>query len=107
MPQNTVRGTAWSVGHTARDRHAVAAGGVGAVAVADDTNLYRKSSQFSLGWSPCSGRSPYALHPVSKMFPKVAFENGSNIRLTDEGPFSSFQSRRIVLFPRLPPGDRR
>ena len=47
-------------------------------------------------------------------FPSVAFENGSNVRLTDDGPTSSLQrSRKIVplpsrcLFPRLaPPSDR-
>ena len=36
----------------------------------------------------------YAFHPVSlRSFPKVAFEMGSNVRQTDDGPLSSFQGR--------------
>ena len=36
----------------------------------------------------------YAFHAVCQNVPNVAFErNGSNIRLIDDGPFSSFQGR--------------
>ena len=35
----------------------------------------------------------YALHPISQKFPQRCLWNGSNVRLIDEGPLSSFQGR--------------
>jgi len=35
----------------------------------------------------------YALHSVSQKFPQRCLRNGSNVRLTDDGPLSSFQGR--------------
>ena len=34
-----------------------------------------------------------ALHPVSQKFPQRCLWNGSNVRLTDDGPLSSFDER--------------
>ena len=66
-----------------------------------------KSVQFNMVYM--RSENPYALHPVSQKFPQHCLWNGSNVRLIDDGPLSSFQ-RKIVqrlLFPRLaPPGDR-
>ena len=38
-------------------------------------------------------KSPYALHPVSQKCPQRCHLNGSNVRLTDDGPLSSFRGR--------------
>ena len=51
------------------------------------------SVQFSSRWYLCARKSPYALHPVSQMFPQRCLRNSSNVRLTDDGPLSSFQRR--------------
>ena len=51
------------------------------------------SVQFSPRWYLCARKSPYALHPVSQKFPQRCLWNSSNVRLTDDGPFSSFQGR--------------
>ena len=51
------------------------------------------SVQFSSRWYLCAWKSPYALHPVSQMFPQRCLRNSSNVRLTDDGPLSSFQRR--------------
>ena len=67
------------------------------------------SVQFSSRWYLCARKSPYALHPVSQKFPQRCLWNGSSVRLTDDGPLSSFQGRSssTSFFPRLsPPGDR-
>ena len=49
--------------------------------------------QFSSRWHLCARKSPYyyALHPVSQKFPQRCISNGSNVRLIDDGPLSSFQ----------------
>ena len=39
------------------------------------------------------GKNPYALHPVSQTFLQRCHGNGSNVRLTDDGPLLSFQGR--------------
>ena len=49
--------------------------------------------QFSSRWYLCARKSPYALHPVSRKFPQSCLWNGFNVRLTDDGPLSSFQGR--------------
>ena len=49
--------------------------------------------QFS---SRCAWKSPYALHPVSQKFPQRCLWNGSNVRLTGDGPLSSFQGRSSI-----------
>ena len=51
------------------------------------------SVQFSSRWYLRARNSPYALHPVSQKFPQRCLGNGSNVRLTDDGPLSSFQGR--------------
>ena len=51
------------------------------------------SVQFSSSCYLCARKSPYALHPVSQKFPQCCFWHGSNVRLTDDGPHSSFQGR--------------
>ena len=58
------------------------------------TSLYLFSSvQFSSRWYLCARKSPYALHPVSQKFSQSCLWNSSNVRLTDDGPLSSFQGR--------------
>ena len=44
-------------------------------------------------WDLCARKSPYGLHPDSQKFPQHCLWNGSNFRLTDDGPLSSFQGR--------------
>ena len=48
---------------------------------------YQSSVQFNWRWYLCARKSPYALHPSPRSF------NSSNVRLTDDGPLSSFQGR--------------
>ena len=56
--------------------------------------MRRSSVQFYPRWYYALGKAPnYALHPVSQTFPQRRLRNGSNVRLTDDGPFSSFQGR--------------
>ena len=50
-------------------------------------------AQFSSRWYLCAQKSPCALHRVSQTFPQRCLWNGSNVRLTDDGPLSSFQGR--------------
>ena len=59
-------------------------------------------------WYLCARKNPYALHPISQKFPQSRLWSGSNVRLIDDGPLSSFQGRSSSAFlPRLsPPGDR-
>ena len=67
------------------------------------------SVQFSSRWYLCARKSPYAIHPVSHKHAQHCLWNGSNVRLIDDSPLSSFQGRssNAFLFPRLsPPGDR-
>ena len=54
-------------------------------------SMYRK--MFSSTLYLCARKSPYALHPVSQEFPQLCVWNGSNVRLIDDGPLSSFQGR--------------
>ena len=49
--------------------------------------------QFSSRWYLCARKSSYALHPISLKFPQRCLWNGSNVRLIDDGPLSSFQGR--------------
>ena len=49
--------------------------------------------QSSSRWYLSARKSPYALHPVSQKFPHRCLWNGSNVRLIDDGPLSSFQGR--------------
>ena len=50
--------------------------------------------QFSSRWYLCSPKSPYyAFQPVPQKFPHRCPWNGSKVRLTDDGPLSSFQGR--------------
>ena len=49
--------------------------------------------QFSSRWYLCARKSPCAHHPVSQKFPQRRLWNGSSVRLTDDGPLSSFQGR--------------
>ena len=51
------------------------------------------SVQFSSKWYLCARKSPYALRPVSQNFPQRCFWDGSNVRLSDDGPLSSFQGK--------------
>ena len=46
--------------------------------------------QFSLRWYLCARKSPYAFHSVSQRFPQRCLWNGSNVRLIDDSPLSSF-----------------
>ena len=55
--------------------------------------LQSSSVQFSSRWYLCARKSPHALHPISQTFPQRCLWNGSNVRLTDDGPLSSFQGR--------------
>ena len=55
--------------------------------------LLFSSVRFSSRRYLSAGKSPYALHPVSLKFPQRCLWNGSNVRLTDDGPLSSFQRR--------------
>ena len=50
----------------------------------------------------------YVLHPVSQKFPQRCLWNGSNVRLIDDGPLSSFQGRlsSASSFHTSPPDDR-
>ena len=50
----------------------------------------------------------YGLHPISQKFPQCCLWNGSNVRLTDDGPLSSFQGRSSSAssFHASPPDDR-
>ena len=50
---------------------------------------------FSSIWYLCARKSPYALHPFSQKFPQRCLWNDPSVRLTDDGPLSSF-SRKIV-----------
>ena len=52
-----------------------------------------RSTPFSSRWFLCAQKSPYALHPVSQKFPQLCLWNSSSVRLTDDGPLSSFQER--------------
>ena len=54
------------------------------------------SVQFIPRWYLCAQESPYALHPVSQKFPQSCLWNSSNVRLTDDGPLSSFQGSSSV-----------
>ena len=49
--------------------------------------------QFSSRWCLCAQKSLYALHHISQKFPRRRVCNGSNVRLIDNGPLSSFQWR--------------
>ena len=51
------------------------------------------SVQFKMVSNLCTRKSPYALHPVSQKFPQRCLWNGSNVRLTDDGPLSSSEGR--------------
>ena len=51
--------------------------------------MINKLKQFTSRWYLRTGKSPYALHPVSQR----CLWNGSSISLTDDGPLSSFQGR--------------
>jgi len=51
------------------------------------------SVQFSSRWYLCARKSPYALHSVSQKVCQCHLWNGSNVRLIDDGPLSSFQGR--------------
>ena len=65
-----------------------------------------RSVPFSSRWHLCSWKSPDVLHPIFQMLPQCHLWNGSNVRLIDDGPLSSFQGR-CLLFPHLShPGDR-
>ena len=44
-------------------------------------------------WYLCARKNPYALHPISQKFPQSRLWSGSNVRLIDDGPLSSFQGR--------------
>ena len=62
--------------------------------------------QFSSRWYLCARKIPYALHPVSQKFPRRCLWNGCNVRLTDDGPLSSFRGRsssasRTVVFKHI------
>ena len=59
------------------------------------------SVQFCSRWYLCAWKSPYALHPISQKFPQRCFWNGSNVRLIDDGPLSSFQGRYCPILPLL------
>ena len=48
---------------------------------------------FSWRWYLCAWKSPYALHPLSQKFPQRCLWYASNVRLSDDDPFSSFQGR--------------
>ena len=56
---------------------------------------FRKRQFSSVQDGICSlgGKKTYALHHVSQKFPQRCFRNGSNVRLIDDGPLSSFQGR--------------
>ena len=41
----------------------------------------------------CAQKSPHALNPISQKFSQCCLWNGSYVRLTDDGPLSSFQGR--------------
>ena len=49
--------------------------------------------QFTWRWYLCARKSPYALHPVSQKFPQRCLWNDLSVRLSDDGPVSSFQGR--------------
>ena len=51
------------------------------------------SVQFNSRWYLCARKSPYALHSVSQKFSQSCLWNGSNVRLIDDGPLSSFHWR--------------
>ena len=51
------------------------------------------TDQFSSRWYLCARKNPYALNPVSQKFSQRRLRNGSNVRLIDDGPPSSFQRR--------------
>ena len=55
--------------------------------------IYVCSVQFSSRWYPCTQNSQYVLHPVSQKFPQCHLWNGSNVRLIDDDPFSSFHGK--------------
>ena len=55
------------------------------------------TAQFSWSRYLCARKSPHTLHPVSQKFPQRCLWNGSNVRLIDDGPLSSFQGRRLAL----------
>ena len=66
------------------------------VCVCEEDSFLQNSSillQFSSRWYVCARKSPYALHPVSQKFPQSCLSNGSNVRVIDDGPLSSFQRR--------------
>ena len=53
-----------------------------------------RSVQFNSGWYQCARKSPFFMRfTPSHMFPQPCHLNGSNVRLTDDGPLSSFQGR--------------
>ena len=60
----------------------------------------RHSLQFSSRWYLSARKKPhnYALHRVSQKFPQRCLWNGSNVRLTDDGPLSPFQGRSSSTF---------
>ena len=51
------------------------------------------SVQFSSRWYLCARKSQDTLYPVSQRFLQRCLGNGSNVRLIDDGPFSSSQGR--------------
>ena len=55
--------------------------------------VIRPTVQFSSRWYLCVRKIPYGLHPVSQKFPQRCLWNGSDVRLTDDGPLSSFEGR--------------
>ena len=60
------------------------------------------SVHFSSRWYLRVQKSPYALHPVSQKCLQRCLWNGSNVRLIDDGPLSSFQVKlSIFLFTPL------
>ena len=48
--------------------------------------LMFSSVHFTSRWYLCARKSPYALQPVSQKFSQRCLSNGSNVRLTDDGP---------------------
>ena len=55
--------------------------------------ILTNSVQLSSRCYICTRKSPYALHPVSQKFSQRGLWSGSNVRLIDDGPLSSFQGR--------------
>ena len=66
------------------------------------------SALFSLTRYLCAGKIPYALQPDSQTFTRRGLWDSSNVRLTDDAPFSSFQgwpSRASAFYRLVPPAD--